>query len=976
MEASIFKSPNQEDSLRTLEESAIVERVARIVASVRGTKPDYTRLAAELEQAIPFDVFGVVLLRHDRQAVRVIVCSRAVVYSPGVGEGHTAWNSTDTRRNLARWHMTYHQHPLKDSMLAQIMQAPMLITKDYPDGLYGLPAECGDALSGYPQLHSTLIIPLKVEDRVLGTLELGCIAGGIYANKNRQRLVEAVAPVIATAIEGAQSGGSAKIQDRQRQALKDVSTALTEKVDRATILHRIVVGIAQSLNVSSAIVTMDTTDGHLHLETQEGLQREALEKILNDFYPVHDRCIIGYTFLYRQSCVSQDIATDERFPASAILFAQLGIRSIYCYPLLSGSAIYGILMLCSPETGGFTPLKVDILSLFAGQATIAYHNSLLLEAVQQRNRFQEIIERLERATDDEERLVDGSSTEMLKLLYQVGEESQRVFGVSFATLMRLISEHLLTRGERDLLRVHFADAQVQKYQSKQGTEYPGSAQTGTNAAASTGSLDETLVWLKRRTETALMRAGMLGELSELLMQLKESTGGVKDAWFVTDPDGMCIYMNPAAESFSGIPMAEIEGYPPLTLERIFAALLPRIRNVAEVQHYLRDIAHGNSFPQTVHCILAAQSAVSPLLPEENPQETSEKHEVLPDLAEQQTTTNKIVNRRRYSLRQSDTPSDRYYQLARYPLYDRQGQQIGCALQVSDVTEQVREGKNRSLLLSAVSHDLRTPLTTIKTAVTGLLQEGIEWSEQDQRAILADIDVETDHLTVLVNDLVELSRIEMGALVLEKEWCDVVEVVNGAISKTWRNRAGRPVLLYTLPHLPPVFIDHAQMERAFIYLIENAARSSPPQGKIFIIIDIVSSDALENTPVMGVPSAQRGSILSQWLHVRVMDQRESAPKQERNSIFQSFYSVHTDGKELGLAICKGIVEAHQGHIWVESVPVRVEVAGQIVSFEYATEGVGACFAFVLPAYSYGIPTVSDGTTQQRRTSRATSQAEEE
>ncbi|MDQ2714727.1 MAG: hypothetical protein M3Z08_07460, partial [Chloroflexota bacterium] len=60
----------------TLEQPAIVERVARIVSSVRGTKPDYTGLAAELAPAIPFDVFGVVLLRHDRQAVRVTVCRR------------------------------------------------------------------------------------------------------------------------------------------------------------------------------------------------------------------------------------------------------------------------------------------------------------------------------------------------------------------------------------------------------------------------------------------------------------------------------------------------------------------------------------------------------------------------------------------------------------------------------------------------------------------------------------------------------------------------------------------------------------------------------------------------------------------------------------------------------------------------------------------------------------------------------------
>src|SRR5881392_4504000 len=84
----------------TLEESTIVERVARIVSSIRGTKADYTYLAAELEPAIPFDVFGIVLLRHDREAVRVVVCTQEA-------DG---------------WIAHYHQHPLKDSMVENILQ--------------------------------------------------------------------------------------------------------------------------------------------------------------------------------------------------------------------------------------------------------------------------------------------------------------------------------------------------------------------------------------------------------------------------------------------------------------------------------------------------------------------------------------------------------------------------------------------------------------------------------------------------------------------------------------------------------------------------------------------------------------------------------------------------------------------------------------------------------------------------------------
>src|SRR5215467_8965488 len=100
----------------TQEQSAIVERVARIVSRVRGTKPDYAHLAAELEPAIPFNVFGIVLLRHDRQAVRITVCTRGADSS---------------------WIEQYHQHPLEDSMTQRILQRPEMLVQNYPTGLDG-----------------------------------------------------------------------------------------------------------------------------------------------------------------------------------------------------------------------------------------------------------------------------------------------------------------------------------------------------------------------------------------------------------------------------------------------------------------------------------------------------------------------------------------------------------------------------------------------------------------------------------------------------------------------------------------------------------------------------------------------------------------------------------------------------------------------------------------------------------------------
>src|SRR5205085_6093887 len=352
-----------------------------------------------LEPAIPFDVFGIVLLRHDRQALRVTVC----------------------RREGFHWIAQYHQHPLEDSKVEQMLQQPAMTVQNYPDGLNGSPAQSGDSLSTFPQLRATLIAPLIVEDQVLGTLELGSTILNAYTDKTLQRLIEAVVRVLAAAIESAQVGGSAEIQDRQRQALKDVSSALTSKMDLSSILNQIVDGIAQALNVSSAIVIFDQRGGRLRLEAQSGLEPAKLRVIVGRREALTDQSIIGYTLRRHQPCVSHDISSDERFPGSRSFTAELGMHSIFSYPLVTGTTVYGALILCSPEPGGFTPLKADILSLFASQATVAIHNGMLIESTHQRSRFQHAIEQLERAYEQ--------NLDEQELLVRVRQKSERTFGV-------------------------------------------------------------------------------------------------------------------------------------------------------------------------------------------------------------------------------------------------------------------------------------------------------------------------------------------------------------------------------------------------------------------------------------------------------------------------------------------------------------------------------------------------------------------
>ncbi|HZS78239.1 MAG TPA: ATP-binding protein [Ktedonobacteraceae bacterium] len=935
------------------EEFTLIERVARIVSSMRGARPDYAHLAAELAPVIPFDVFGIVLLRHDRQAVRVNVCTREE-------EG---------------WKAHYHQHPLADSMLEQLLlqgtpvdteQLPDTTTPvslyldsvtgmvvcNYPTGLDGSPAESGDALSGNPQLHSTLIVPLAVRDRILGSLELGSIRSKAYDDERVQRLIGVVARVLAAAIESAQVGGSVEIQDRQRQELKEVTSALTSKMDLSMILKRVAVGITNALHVASAIIIYDSQKSRLRLEAQQGIEAEPLRHFISQKGVLSSGCIIGYSLKHRQPCISNDILQDERFPVCQTFAAQHNMRSVFCYPLVADTQVFGVILLLSPEPGGFTPLKADILSLFASQATIAIRTSMLLEAARKRQRFQKALEQLEKSSH-----VSIPEQDELALLKRVQEETEQTFGISFNSLLRFISDHLLAGSERDWQSILQAldEPSVIGLQGE-----PPPLIENALVEPRTGFVEDGSDLLIQTAEAALNRADFIdhvgtafsldtSEISSLdttiIPQFYERMArDMQDSWFIVDLQGRCIYLNPAAKIFCGTqldtagtvsmvsqlltPRADqiLRHTPPLTLCDALAGVVARARQPDEVQSFLDDFTSVQQPVRSSSLATAGQEQSGASRPQTAPLYTLRCAVAADPVSEgDQTATREHMHSLGRSAGLSfpdNAPSDHYFQFIRHPLYNADGQLIANALQVHDVTAQVRDERNKSVLLSSVSHDLRTPLTAIKAAVSGLLQPGVEWDDKTYREMLEDIDAEADHLHLLINSMVEMSRIEMGALVLEKEWCDLVEIVHSTLSRAGRVLEDHKLHLDFEPNLPLIYVDYLQMKRVFHNLLENAARHSPPASEILLTAHSTGSST---TPGRG----EEGG----FIRVQVIDHGRGVPEEERERIFKTFYSLDPHRSGLGLAICRGIIEAHHGRIWVESAP----------------DG-GACFVFVLPVSS--------------------------
>ncbi len=269
-------------------------------------------------------------------------------------------------------------------------------------------------------------------------------------------------------------------------------------------------------------------------------------------------------------------------------------------------------------------------------------------------------------------------------------------------------------------------------------------------------------------------------------------------------------------------------------------------------------------------------------------------------------------------------------LAGSPLTDDQQKLLGafCAnaaatlrrasLTAAAQSAAVLEESNRlkSALLASVSHDLRTPLTAIKASVANLLAADVAWSATARQEFLGAIDGETDRLSRLVANLLDVSRIEAGALRLDLDWNDLGELLSRAIDRIEQIAPDRPIHLVIEDSLPLLRFDYVQIDRVVANLLDNAIKYSPS----------------------GTPIEVRARTEADRVSISVRDAGSGIPREERRRVFEPFYrserrQAEAGGSGLGLAISRGIIEAHGGHIRVDG-------------------DMGAVFTFTLPRDTAG------------------------
>jgi signal transduction histidine kinase len=263
------------------------------------------------------------------------------------------------------------------------------------------------------------------------------------------------------------------------------------------------------------------------------------------------------------------------------------------------------------------------------------------------------------------------------------------------------------------------------------------------------------------------------------------------------------------------------------------------------------------------------------------------------------------------------------------IVDAQGYIVGSVLTFRDITERKvieleRErlmelalkaridaetaSEQRLRFLGMVSHELRSPLTAVKGFSSTLLAEDVEWSPEDLRQFYKVIDDEANKMSSLIGNLLEVSRLQAHAIAVTPERITIASIFQSAKAQLTILTQNHYLETNIPPDLPLVLADKQRVAQVIVNLVDNAVKYSPKHTNITVSVETIEG----------------------FVQINVADEGKGISPEERDKVFEAFHQLENRGTTrkgvgLGLAICKELVEAHGGKIWVQDCPIGTTIS---------------------------------------------------
>ena len=270
-----------------------------------------------------------------------------------------------------------------------------------------------------------------------------------------------------------------------------------------------------------------------------------------------------------------------------------------------------------------------------------------------------------------------------------------------------------------------------------------------------------------------------------------------------------------------------------------------------------------------------------------------------------------------------------------PHRDLEDRVSGFFALTSDISERKAIERMKDEFISVVSHELRTPLTSLHSALKILATGRLGTLPEDGQQLLAIADENTERLVRLVNNVLDLQRIESGAVTMEKQVCNAAELTLHAVEAMQAMAQQHEITLVDRSLNVQLWVDADYIVQALTNLISNAIKFSSPGGNVWLTAEIPPQPKRRKSTKSQASTAR----IPVEVLFQVRDEGQGIPANKLETIFERFQQVDSSdsrkkgGTGLGLTICRKIIEQHGGKIWAES-----------------TLGVGSIFSFILPAYN--------------------------